>query len=173
MHVAIVFGMACTIISALSNYPHQLAYFNHFTGRPTNGHFPLLHSSFDWGQDQLFLAEQIESIAGCFDVIIWVRDPAMPECSVWQLFTVDTVTTPRAFQEATQVAEGCNILFVFDIASCGHARYKRDITDLFDQYRITRDSIEIRGSTALYRLFLVSDSRSPLKAEEAGLPLNY
>ena len=37
--------------SAISIYPHYLAYFNEFAGGPENGHKILLDSNLDWGQD--------------------------------------------------------------------------------------------------------------------------
>jgi len=52
----IVAGLAATVASALSVYPHQLAYFNEIAGGPQNGHGHLLHSNLDWGQDLLFVS---------------------------------------------------------------------------------------------------------------------
>lgn len=43
--------------SGLTIYPHHLAYFNAFVGGPENGPKHLVHSSFDWGQDNLLLRD--------------------------------------------------------------------------------------------------------------------
>lgn len=55
-------GLVCiallaTIVSTLRVYPHQLAYFNEFSGGPDNGHRHLLDSNIEWGQDLLYLKE--------------------------------------------------------------------------------------------------------------------
>ncbi len=53
----IVTAALATLASALSVYPHELAYFNELAGGPRNGHLHLLHSNLDWGQDLLRAAE--------------------------------------------------------------------------------------------------------------------
>ncbi|MBN72974.1 MAG: hypothetical protein CME32_27280 [Gimesia sp.] len=54
-------SLAWAISSSLWIFPHSLSYFNELIGGPRNGHFHLLHSNIDWGQDLLFLNEWIES----------------------------------------------------------------------------------------------------------------
>jgi len=41
--------------STLYCYPHCLSYFNELVGGPKGGHYHLLHSNIDWGQDLLYL----------------------------------------------------------------------------------------------------------------------
>lgn len=55
----VVASLLWSVISALSMYPHQLAYFNESAGGPENGHKHLLGSNLDWGQDYLILREWI------------------------------------------------------------------------------------------------------------------
>lgn len=55
-----LFGMglvatAWSIVSSLSVYPHSLSYFNELVGGPVNGHYHLVSSNIDFGQDLLNL----------------------------------------------------------------------------------------------------------------------
>lgn len=53
----VVIAALGTMVSTLSVYPHELAYFNELAGGPANGQAHLLHSNLDWGQDLLRAAE--------------------------------------------------------------------------------------------------------------------
>ena len=44
-----------SLISSLSVYPHSVSYFNELAGGPTRGHWHLIDSNIDWGQDMFFL----------------------------------------------------------------------------------------------------------------------
>lgn len=56
-----VIGFACwAATSSLWIFPHSHAYFNEFAGGPRSGHFHLLDSNIDWGQDILLLADWID-----------------------------------------------------------------------------------------------------------------
>lgn len=44
-------GLTAMVASSLWVYPHSLAFFNLPAGGPANGHWRLLDSNFDWGQD--------------------------------------------------------------------------------------------------------------------------
>lgn len=46
---------AASVASSLFVFPHSLAYFNEFVGGPRNGHYHLLSSNIDFGQDLLKL----------------------------------------------------------------------------------------------------------------------
>ena len=48
-------ALAWSVVSSLWIYPHSLSYFNESTGGPTRGHFHLVDSNVDWGQDLLYL----------------------------------------------------------------------------------------------------------------------
>lgn len=53
-----IFTRVClswTIASSLWVYPHCMSYFNEAVGGPRNGHFYLLDSNIDWGQDTWYL----------------------------------------------------------------------------------------------------------------------
>ncbi len=52
-----ILSLSYTVCSLTWIYPHHLAYFNDFIGGPSNGHRHLLGSSFDWGQDLLYLRQ--------------------------------------------------------------------------------------------------------------------
>lgn len=61
--LVIAAGLLATTWSALSNHPHQLAYFNEVAGGPENGHKHLLHSNLDWGQDLLYVKDWLDARA--------------------------------------------------------------------------------------------------------------
>ncbi len=46
--------------SSLYCYPHSLSYFNELVGGPKGGHYHLLDSNIDWGQDLLYLNRWLE-----------------------------------------------------------------------------------------------------------------
>lgn len=54
-------AMVWSVGSSLSVYPHSLSYFNELVGGPKNGHYHLLSSNIDWGQDLLFLKQWYDS----------------------------------------------------------------------------------------------------------------
>jgi hypothetical protein len=49
--VAGCFGLFSLIVGSLVVYPQNLAFFNTIAGGPVNGHWHLLDSNVDWGQD--------------------------------------------------------------------------------------------------------------------------
>ncbi len=53
--------LAWFVASSLWAYPHSLAYFNESIGGPLNGHFHLLNSNADWGQDLLYLRRWLDA----------------------------------------------------------------------------------------------------------------
>jgi hypothetical protein len=50
-----IFATVWTVLSSLWIYPHSLSYFNEVVGGPTNGHYHLISSNIDFGQDLLKL----------------------------------------------------------------------------------------------------------------------
>jgi hypothetical protein len=56
-----VLGVASTVESTLSIYPHSISYFNEFVGGPKNGHWHLLDSNVAWGQDLLYLRKWLDN----------------------------------------------------------------------------------------------------------------
>lgn len=53
-------ALSWSVSSSLWAYPHSLSYFNELVGGPANGHFHLLHSNTDWGQDLFYLKAWLE-----------------------------------------------------------------------------------------------------------------
>jgi len=56
--------LACTtwaLVSSLSVFPHSLGYFNELGGGPMNGHYHLLSSNTDWGQDLHYLKSWVDA----------------------------------------------------------------------------------------------------------------
>lgn len=49
------------VLSSLWHYPHSLSYFNELAGGPAEGHWVLVDSNIDWGQDLSLVKEWIES----------------------------------------------------------------------------------------------------------------
>jgi hypothetical protein len=68
-----------SIASSLLVYPHSLSYFNELAGGPSGGHYHLLSSNIDYGQDLLFLKAWVD------------RNPeARPlKLAIWNMKTVD------------------------------------------------------------------------------------
>jgi hypothetical protein len=48
-------GLAWSIVSSVSVYPHSMSYFNELAGGPRGGHRYLLDANIDWGQDLWYL----------------------------------------------------------------------------------------------------------------------
>ena len=48
------------IAGSLWHYPHSLSYFNESVGGPENGHYHLVDSNIDWGQDLLYLRKWMD-----------------------------------------------------------------------------------------------------------------
>ncbi len=59
--ITLVAALSANLLSTLSVYPHQLAYFNELSGGPENGPAHLRHSSVNWGQDLLSVREWMAS----------------------------------------------------------------------------------------------------------------
>lgn len=53
--VIAVIALSWSVFSSLSVYPHSLSYFNELAGGPKNGHYHLVNSNIDWGQDLHYL----------------------------------------------------------------------------------------------------------------------
>jgi glutamine amidotransferase-like uncharacterized protein len=53
--------LAWTVGSSLAVFPHSMSYFNEIAGGPLNGHRYMLHSSFSWSQDDLYVKKWLES----------------------------------------------------------------------------------------------------------------
>jgi hypothetical protein len=58
--VPVTFCLTWGVVSSLSIFPHSLSYFNEAAGGPDNGHFHLVDSNIDWGQDLLFLKNWLD-----------------------------------------------------------------------------------------------------------------
>jgi len=54
-------ALAWSILSSLAVCPHSLSYFNELAGGAKNGHWHLLDSNIDWGQDLLYLRRWYEA----------------------------------------------------------------------------------------------------------------
>lgn len=56
----VAIGMTAAAVSSLWVYPHSLSYFNELVGGPRNGHYHLLNSNIDWGQDLWYLKQWLK-----------------------------------------------------------------------------------------------------------------
>ncbi len=66
-----VIGLATwAAVSSLWIYPHSLSYFNEFVGGPKNGHWHLLLSNVEWGQDDGMVAEWLREHADAQEVCV-------------------------------------------------------------------------------------------------------
>jgi hypothetical protein len=77
--VAMGAALAWSVVSSLAIYPHSLSYFNQLVGGPNRGHFHLLSSNIDYGQDLLFLKTWLDK-----------HPEARPiKLAIWNMKTVD------------------------------------------------------------------------------------
>lgn len=53
----VLVAISSTILEALSQYPHQLSFFNHSVGGSASGHKHLSHSNVDWGQNLIAIQQ--------------------------------------------------------------------------------------------------------------------
>lgn len=58
-------GLVGAVSSTLASYPHTLSYFHELAGGPLKGHFHLVYSAQDWGQDLLFLRQWVSTHPEC------------------------------------------------------------------------------------------------------------
>lgn len=79
-----------SIASSLLVYPHSLSYFNELAGGPLGGHFHLLSSNIDYGQDLLFLKAWVD------------RHPeARPlKLAIWNMGTVNPAVAGIEYTQA-------------------------------------------------------------------------
>jgi len=73
-------SLTWTIGSSLWIYPHSLSYFNEVVGGPRNGHYHLVSSNIDYGQDLLYLKEWLDQHRGArpFHLAYWNPDTIDP-----------------------------------------------------------------------------------------------
>ncbi len=77
--IAAAAALAWSVGSSLAIYPHSLSYFNELVGGPSRGHFHLLGSNIDYGQDLLFLKDWLDK-----------HPQARPiKLAIWNMRTVD------------------------------------------------------------------------------------
>jgi hypothetical protein len=57
--MVVIIALSWSLSSSLWATPHHLSFFNELTGGPLGGHFHLLDSNIDWGQDLLYLKDWI------------------------------------------------------------------------------------------------------------------
>ena len=59
-----VISITWSLGSSLYYYPHSISYFNELVGGPKNGHYYLIDSNIDWGQDLQYLSLWLEDHPG-------------------------------------------------------------------------------------------------------------
>jgi len=76
-------------VSTMTVYPHSLSYFNELVGGPRQGHWHMLGSSIDWGQDLFYLKRWIDAHPEAHSVHCACRGPCNP-----RLAGIDTPGQP-------------------------------------------------------------------------------
>ena len=81
-------GLICLVFESLWVYPHSLSFFNLLAGGPSAGHWHLLDSNIDWGQDLYHLRDWMNqhpqrrplslAYSGVFDPRVMGIDTARP-----------------------------------------------------------------------------------------------
>lgn len=82
-----------TVVSCVRCLPHSLTYFNEVAGGPDQGHRHMLGSSFDWGQDLLFVKS-------------WHKDH--PEAQLLYVWYPQEIVDPRVLGIDCQAVEPAN-----------------------------------------------------------------
>lgn len=135
-------GLSCLALVTLSAWPHYLPYFNWLSGGPNHGHFYLLDSNLDWGQDLIGLRrymeqEQIDEIDLAYygrvpPEVYGIRyRPALPAGREGK-----SSGASRRFEPQTRhVAISANFLWGRTYIVNGDARYWLDSADIYKPYR--------------------------------------
>lgn len=135
-------GLCCLGLVTLLAWPHYLPYFNWLSGGPDHGHFYLLDSNLDWGQDLIGLRhymeqEQIDEIDLAYygrvpPEVYGIRyRPALPAGRDGK-----STGASRRFEPQTRhVALSANFLWGRTYIVNGDARYWLDSADIYESYR--------------------------------------
>lgn len=135
-------GLCCLGLVTLSAWPHYLPFFNWLSGGPNHGHFYLLDSNLDWGQDLIGLRrymeqEQIDEIDLAYygrvpPEVYGIRyRPALPAGRDGNA----AGASPRFRPQTRHVAISANFLWGRTYIVNGDARYWLETTDIYQPYR--------------------------------------
>jgi hypothetical protein len=95
-------ALAWSVASSLWVYPHSLSYFNEAVGGPSHGHFHLLSSNIDFGQDLLKLKEWYDSNpeVGPLGLAYWDFDSVDPRIAGIEYYTPPSGPQPGRLPHA-------------------------------------------------------------------------
>lgn len=135
-------GLSCLALVTLTAWPHYLPYFNWLSGGPNHGHFYLLDSNLDWGQDLIGLRrymeqEQIDEIDLAYygrvpPEVYGIRyRPALPAARDGNA----AGASPRFHPRTRHVAISANFLWGRTYLVNGDARYWLETAEIYQPYR--------------------------------------
>lgn len=134
-------GLCCLGLVTLSTWPHYLPYFNWLSGGPNHGHFYLLDSNLDWGQDLIGLRRYLEH-EGIDEIDLAYYGRVPPEVygiryrPALPLGPSENAATDQQFRPQTQhVAISANFLWGRTYIVNGDARYWLETADIYKPYR--------------------------------------
>jgi len=140
------------IWSAISIYPHYLAFFNEVAGGPENGHKWLLDSNLDWGQDLKGLKRWMDQnrVKKIQFLYFGFHDAAEPKS-----YGIDAVYLPGSWVAPDSVgagSENSNILAISANHLYGHFLNGERREDFVKPFRSLRPAAIIGHSIYVYRI---------------------
>jgi len=149
---ALVLLSSWYIWSAISTYPHYLAYFNEVAGGPENGHKWLLDSNLDWGQDLKGLKHwmDLNGVKKIQFLYFGFHDISEPK-----YYGIDAVYLPGSWVNPNYIAnKGSEVPeYVAISATLLFGNLLRGTQAYFViPYRALRPTVSIGYSIAIYRL---------------------
>jgi 4-amino-4-deoxy-L-arabinose transferase-like glycosyltransferase len=100
-------GATASVLSSLLAYPHSLSYFNELVGGPRFGHYYLLSSNIDFGQDLLKLKHWYDRHprARPFGLAYWDMESVDPRTAGIEYFVPPSGPRPGTLVDASIAAE--------------------------------------------------------------------
>ena len=106
----VITSLLATATSSLSVYPHELVYFNEFSGGAAHGHHLLLHSNLDWGQGLIELSRVLDTHPEWGPVAIAYSGPIKPEAIGIRCISIDFSEAQSPLAGFRHVAISANVL---------------------------------------------------------------
>lgn len=100
-------ALAWSVTSSLWVYPHSMSYFNESVGGPSQGHYHLLSSNIDYGQDLLSLKRWYDAhpTARPLGLAYWDMESIDPEIAGIEYFVPPTGPAPGAIVDKSRAQD--------------------------------------------------------------------
>jgi 4-amino-4-deoxy-L-arabinose transferase-like glycosyltransferase len=171
--------IAWVIVGTLNIHPHHLSYFNEVAGGPDEGHYHLVDSNIDWGQDLLNLQEWLQNhpeaqplglaYFGLIDPRILDIDYSLPPEGPNGLFLDDASYSRRLGPQPGYYAVSVNFVrgYTFTVAD-GRGSFRRLPSSAYTYFLRFKPIAKAGYSIFIYHIDLDEANRV---RRELGLPL--